>query len=241
MKYIQLRTYLTVVLYMIFGIGFSLLTSCAKYPTGSNGNTTKLLIITMTVAGQLNPNDVYIVAFNPSTQLNPTTSGPVPVVAPPWGNGFLAGNCTYFVRWNGNFTPQYSIYQFTDTLLNNYVGTGVPVQITNPPANGNQISFAIDMSQLATSVNQANLYQSIQINFLTMDRIPVGNSGTKNWDALGDGRNATSINTWITIPLTTTGTYNNARFGYIEPTGDVISDGDPDLDISDFSVQVVQQ
>lgn len=215
-------------------------TSCAKYPTGPSGQTTKLLIVSMTVSGQLNPNDVYIVAFRPSTLLNPIDSGPIPVIAPPWGNGFVAGNCTYFVRWNPNFTPQYTIYQFTDALLNNFVSTGVPVNTTNPPVNGSQINFSVDLSQLAGSVAQALTYQSIQMNFLTMDRIPTGNSGTKNWDALGDARSLSGINTWITIPLTTTGTYNNARYGFLVPNSDV-ADADPALEISDFSVQVVQQ
>jgi len=215
--------------------------SCAKYPTSANGQTTKRLVFTMTVAGQLNPNFVYIVALRPSTLLNPTDSGPIPVVAPPWGNGFVAGNCTYFVRWNPNFTPAYNIYQFTDTLLNNYIAIGVPVAYTDVGGSMNQIQFSLDLSQIATSPDAANAYQSIQINFLTMDRVPQGTSGTKNWDALGDGRTVSGINTWITIPLTTTGLYNNARYGFIEPTGDVITDGDPALDISDFSVQVLQQ
>src|SRR5579871_6077291 len=91
------------------------LVGCAKYPTGSTGVTSKRVTFTMTVSGALNPNYVYIVALNPSTLLNPTTTGPIPVVAPPWGNGFVAGGCTYFVQWNPTQSPDYGIFQFTDS------------------------------------------------------------------------------------------------------------------------------
>jgi len=193
----------------------------------------------MTIVGALNPNYVYIVALNPSTDLNPTTTGPVPVVAPPWGNGFVAGGCTYFVQWVPTQSPDYGIFQFTDSTLNNFVQTGIPVTYVDPQTGGHVLNFTLDLSQIAGSVDVANQYQSLQVNFLTMDRTPRGSSGgSKNWDALGDGNNPAQINDYITIPLRVDGTYNNAYYGGIEPVGDVVSDGDPALDISDFSIQV---
>lgn len=215
--------------------------SCAKYPSSGGGTGTKRLVISMTVAGQINPNYVYIVALNPSTQINPTNTGPVPVVAPPWGNGFVAGSCQYFVEYTPNSSPQFTIYQFVDTLLNNYIAVGTPVTYTPVVQGTHQIQFTIDLSQIAPDVATANSYQSLQLNMLTMDQVPRGVSGSKNFDSIGDDRTPNGINQWLTIPLTTTGTYSNATFGEIEPTGDVISDGDPDLDISDFSIQVFQQ
>ena len=86
---------------------------CAKYPSSSTGATSKRVSFTMTISGALNPNYVYIVALNPSTQLNPTTTGPIPVVAAPWGNGFVAGGCTYFVEWIPAQSPDYGIFKFT--------------------------------------------------------------------------------------------------------------------------------
>lgn len=218
------------------------LLGCAKYPTGGTGITTKRLTFTMRVAGKINPNYVYMVALNPSTDPNPTTQGPVPVVAPPWGNGFVSGGCMYFVRWNPLQQPAYGIYQFTDNTLVNYFLTGNPVSYVDVTTDGNQIQFDLLLSQIANNVTQANTYQSLQVNFLTMDRVPQGNvGGSKNFDAIGDGRTASGINQYLTIPLTTTGIYDNNRYGGIEPQGDVVSDGDPDLDIVDFSITVQNQ
>lgn len=195
----------------------------------------------MTVAGDLNPNYVYIIALNPSNQVNPTNTGPLPVVAPPWGNGFVAGTCGYFVEWTPGQLPTYTIYQFTDPLLNNYLAIGTPVTFTDVPASGgHQLQFSIDLSQIAPDATTANGYQSLQMNLLTMDRVPRGSGGSKNFDSIGDDRTPNGINQWLTIPLTTTGSYSNASYGVIEPTGDVISDGDPALDITDFSIQVTQ-
>ena len=212
---------------------------CAKYPTSSTGVPSKRVTFTMTIVGALNPNYVYIVALNPSTELNPTTTGPIPVVAPPWGNGFVAGGCTYFVQWIPTQSPDYGIFQFTDSTLNNFIQTGVPVTYVDPQSGGHVLNFTIDLSQIAPSVDIANQYQSLQVNFLTMDRTPRGSSGgSKNWDAIGDGNNPGQINDYLTIPLRVDGTYNNAYYSNIEPTGDVVSDGDPALDITDFSIQV---
>jgi hypothetical protein len=219
---------------LALGIG-----GCAKYPTGTNGQTAKQVTFTMTVVGGLNPNYVYIVALNPSVELNPTSVGPEPVIAPPWGNGFVSGGCTYFIQWNPTQTPDYGIFEFTDATLNNFIQVGVPITYVDPQSGGHTIQFTIDLSQIAQNVDTANQYQSLQVNFLTMDKTPRGSTGgSKNWDALGDSNNPATINDYITIPLRTDGTYNNAYFGNIEPTGDVVTDGDPALDISDFSVQV---
>jgi hypothetical protein len=193
----------------------------------------------MTVAAPLNPNYVYIVALNPSNDANPTAQGPIPVIAPPWGNGFVAGGCTYFVQWNPNFTPAYGIYQFTDPTQNNFIETGVPLNPITVPNGGSTLQFTIDLSQIAPSVNAANLYNSLQINFLSMDRTPHGAAPSpKGWDALGDSSNPATINDWITVPLRVGGTYNNTYYQNIEPAGDVIGSSDPSLDIINFSVQV---
>jgi hypothetical protein len=216
------------------------LSGCAKYPAGGIGAASKQLVISMTVAGQINSNYVYMVALNPSTDLNPVGQGPIPIIGPPWGNGFVAGGCTYFVRWDPLQSPAYGVFTFADpTTQNNYYQVAIPVSYVDVTTGGKKLTFTLNLSQIAPSVAAANAYQSLQVNFLTMDRIPQGTvGGSKNWDALGDGRTASGVNTWITIPLNTTGTYDNNRYNGLEPSGDVVSDGDPDLDISDFSVTV---
>ncbi len=208
---------------------------CAKFPPDSATLSTKRLVFTLTVAGQINPNYVYIVALRPSNLINPTDTGPIPVIGPPWGNGFVAGNATYFVRWDPTTSPAYTLYKFQDILLTQYFAIGIPVAYTDLLPNGKTLSFQIDLTQIATTPDDAAAYQSIQVNFLTMDRVPQGNSGSKAWDALGNGADPAQINDYITIPLTTNGIYNNTRYNNLEPTGDV---ADPDLDISDFSVEV---
>jgi hypothetical protein len=212
---------------------------CAMLPEGGVTPTSKRLIVNVMMAGEINPNFVYIVAFRPSTNANPTTSGPVPVVAAPWGNGFVAGNCTYFVRWDPLQSPRYIVYKFTDDTMNAFFQTGVPVVYTDVGTGGKSLHFELDLTQLANSLADAQLLQSCQINFLTMDRVPQGTTGgSKAWDALGDSRLPSEINSYISVDLRGAGIYNNARYGGLEPEGDA---PDPALDITEFSVEVRTQ
>ena len=57
----------------------------------------------MTVAGQIEPDYFYYVLFN----VNNTTgvgglTGPVPVVAPPYYNGFAVGAFSSYLEYNGS-------------------------------------------------------------------------------------------------------------------------------------------
>jgi hypothetical protein len=224
------------------------LVGCAKFPKNGSGALTKRLTFTMTVAGEINPNFIYIIALRPSNDVNPTTDGPKPVVGPPWGNGFVSGNATYFVRWDPLTSPAYILYKFqpgTDTGdpnnadLTQFAQVGTPIAFQDVPNGGRTIQFELDLSQIADSVDAANLFQSLQVNFLTMDKAPTGTTPVnKALDAIGDSRLPSQINDWLTIPLRTTGVFDNNHFSQIEPTGDV---QDPDLDISDFSIEVRTQ
>lgn len=212
-----------------------LIGGCAKFPGGGGGAGSKRLIFKMTMDGPINPGFVYIVALNPSTLESPITQGPIPVIAPPWGNGFVAGGVTYFVRWDTAQSPHFLIYQFRDGQLIDYFERGVPVNYLEVGAGDKTIQFEIDLAQIASSTAEADTFQSVQVNFLTMDRVPQGTSGDKFWDALGDGRLPTEINEFVNIPLRTSGTYDNRRFQDLEPRGDA---PDPALDIIDWSVEV---
>lgn len=207
---------------------------CAKLPESGVGAQTKRLVFTMTVEGQINPNFVYIVALRPTTEENPTDQGPIPVVAPPWGNGFVAGNVTHFVRWDRVQSPNYIVYAFRDLNLIDYFPTGVPINYVDVAAGSKIIQFEVDMTQLVDAAS-VDTFRNVQVNFLTMDRVPQGQVGSKVWDALGDGRLPSEVNQWVTIPLRTSGIYNNARLNDFEPVGDT---PDPDLDIRDWSVEV---
>ncbi len=219
-----------------------LLAGCAKFPATPDAQATRI-VFTLEVDGKIRTGRedgsfglpyVYMVAINTSTQDNPTTTGPVPVIAPPWGNGFVAGDATYFVWWDPTQATEFTLYQFKDQLLTQWIPVGAPIAFTQTVQGTKQLRFELSINQLAATPADAANLKSLQINFLTMDRIP--QSGTdKFWDALGDGTIATSINSPVTIPLRTSGIYDNQRANNLEPRGDQAI---PDLDIVDWSVEV---
>lgn len=219
----------------------SLVAGCAKFPNVGPSNFTKRLLFKLTVQGQLRtgqaPGDlglpyVYIIALRLSTDPAPTTDGPIPVVVP-GGNGFVAGNATHYILWNPIASPQYQIWQFRDATLNESFQIGVPIN-SKPYVTGDRtLEFEIDMSQLIPAAD-VNTIQSIQVNFLTMNNTNTSGSG-RLWDALGDGRISTQINNFFTFQPRSSQTYNNANQGNVEPSGDT---PDPDLDITDWSVEV---
>lgn len=207
-------------------------------PEAGTGAKTKRIVVTATMQQAINPNFVYIFAFRPSTEVSPTTQGPVPIVSSPWGNGFVGGNCTYFVRWDPFQSPRYLIYRFNDSNLTSWYQTGVPVNYVDVDSGSKTFVFELDLTQLALTPAEAETFKSLQVNILTMDRIPQGTGGSKAWDALGDGRLPSSINDYITVDLRTTGIYNDTKYGDMEPVGDA---PDPSLDIADFQIEVRQQ
>ncbi|HZH98845.1 MAG TPA: hypothetical protein VEX38_07720 [Fimbriimonadaceae bacterium] len=215
-----------------------LLTGCAKLPDSGLIPQSRRLVFTMTVQGEINRNYVYIVALRPSADPNPPEQGPIPVVAPPWGNGFVAGNVTHFVRWDPLQSPNYLIYQFRNQSLIEYFATGVPINYVDVQQGAKAIRFEIDLNQIAANQQVAESFQSLQVNFLSMDRVPQGDTGSKTWDGLGDSGLPLGVNQWVTIPLRTTGTYDNRRFNDLEPVNDTAI---PDLDISNWSVEVRAQ
>ena len=99
------------------------------------------------------------------------------------------------------------------------------------------MKFELDLTQLSGGdAAKAAKIQSLQVNFLTMDKIPVVNSDRKIWDALGNSRDPGN-DRFVSIPLDVSGYYDNDYYGRIEPVGDV---EDPDLDIVDFSIEVIK-
>lgn len=211
------------------------LVGCAKLPDSGSAVRTTRLVFTMTLAREVNPNFIYFVALRPALERNPPELGPKPVIAPPWGNGFVAGDVSHFVRWSADQAPRYQLYVFRDVNLLDFRPIAVPVFYEDVAVGGKTLRFELDLLQISESVDQANLWQSLQVNFLTMDRVPSGSTGSKTWDALGDGRLPSQINLPITVPLKTSGTYNNSTVVDREPSGDT---ADPDIDIVDWSIEV---
>jgi hypothetical protein len=230
---------------VLFGVGLVLtLNSCARYPSTGGGTSQARLLFSMTLDGDIRTGFepgaggtpfVYMVALRLSTSDNPTDQGPIPIIAQPWGNGFVAGNATHFVWWDPTqSSSQYTLYKFQDATLQQWFATGIPVNVDLIGTGERVLRFELDLAQLEPDPLARDLLRSVQVNFLTMDRIPqVGT--TKAWEALGDGRLPSEVNQWITIPLRNSGIYTNQRSGEIEPRGD---QPDPSLDLTDWSVEV---
>jgi hypothetical protein len=251
------------VLFSVFACAVAgLAGGCAKVPAGSQSGVGPQLTITMTVAGAINPNDYYYVVFNNANDPN-GTNGPVPVVASPWSNGFVAPNnpnavcATSFVEYNGSLPGDgYELYSFipgTSPPLVQYSAIGAPTQDTPVTTGSNTLEFQIPLSQLQTSTVPAGSINYLQLNFINTNLLPVNAGSTlttpKLFDALGNPA-AGQLNHYITISTAQSGTFNNSTLGSIEPQGDVYatqgagsltpsSDPDaPNLDIVNWSVQI---
>jgi hypothetical protein len=228
---------------------------CAKSPSGVSASGPQL-IITMTVAGQIDPTQYhYYVLFNNS---NDTTGsvGPIPVVSEPWGNGFATGSGTngagltsYVVYDNSQNSAQggfgaYTAVPGSDARTFQYVGAPLQTSVTS-----NTIQFRIPLSYLATTAVPTANITSLQINFLTTNVVPVNsndNTIQKYFDALGDSNDISSVNDYITIPTTTSGIYQNSDKN-IEPSFDDVAQAGngnlanvnlPPIDIVNWSVEV---
>ncbi|HOP79159.1 MAG TPA: hypothetical protein PLZ21_01200 [Armatimonadota bacterium] len=203
---------------------------CARSPEDATPTTGTRLIFTMTVAGQINPNYHYYVAIDTS---GTTTPGPLPVVGPPWGNGWGTGNLTHYVVHDSSQPQGYLLYRISgpDLLFSNPVGP--PISFIRPSPGSNYLQFTLDLGQLATDDMPAADIDLINVNFITTDIIPVDPNypGPKYYDALGDRGND-----FISFSVRTSQVYSNDLLQIEEP-GDVPVNFS-DLDIVDWSVEV---
>jgi len=185
---------------------------CARLPPGSTTLSGKRLIVTLNYSGFINPNYHYFFLMNNAGNQN--APGPVPVVLPPYGNGFAtgsganAGGFTDFVRFD-NFQPGnngYSLYHVIgDPNRSMFVTEGSPVSTTRPdvndPRTGKQLQFQLDLSQLVTDANgkplpadqavaAAQSIRFLQINIISTDVVPtdLATAVNKQVDSLGETR-----------------------------------------------------
>jgi len=183
----------------------------------------------MKVAGRINPSYYYFVAFNTGPDI---LRGPVPVIAPPWGNGWGTGTITFFVRYAQGGYRIFRIVPGTDNL--GIVDTGSPpIRFDPPGAGGNTLRFTVDLAQIAAPEIPADQIQSLTVNFITTDQVPEDPNflGPKYYDALGE-----TGSDFLTISTAANRLYSNSEFQR-ESAGDVLS-GDADLDIVDWSIEV---
>jgi hypothetical protein len=227
-----------------------LLSGCAEYPSGGSSSASgAILNVTMTVSGQINPNYYYFVVFNNANDPH-GTNGPEPVIAPPNGNGFVAGAATSYIEYSTNQGGDgYLFYKFNGATLQSPTAVGAPSQDTPVSAGGNTIQFQIPVSELATSTVSAGATNYIQVNFIAYSRLIISpdDTSSKDFDALGDTHPGTGqLNDYFTFPTTQNNTYSDSSVGN-EPTGDEeVTNGsggyspvsDPDVDISGWSITV---
>ncbi len=239
--------------------GIALVTGCARLPEDGDGGTRgKQLVITLRVRGQIQPFDAqtpyyYFALINRTDNIN--DAGPAPVVERPWGNGFAAPaqpgaqGFVAFVRQD-RFQVQggYGVYRVAtnpatgglyNPVVNAFNFLGAPESYTTPQRGEATLSFRLDLSRLP---NPGARY--VQINLLATNNLPQGaDDAPKAWDALGDGRDTGTINTWITIPTDQNSVRTNDQAANREPAGDVREKlgptvDEPNLDIVDWTVQI---
>lgn len=211
---------------------------CAKFPSSGISTGKTRVIFSMKVEGRINPSYVYVVAIRTSNQRYPTDNlGPLPVIQPPWGNGIVGGAATNYIIYTPMQTIPFDIYKFLNADLTKKKFIGYPIRFDQVSTDSKTLTFEVYLNQLADNSDiEAAALKSLQVNFLTMNKIPTSNSDTKIWDALGDRSHLLTGQGWVNIPLDTSGLFNNQYFGNIVSAGNV---SDPDLDIVDFAVEVI--
>lgn len=156
-----------------------LLAGCAKGP--SSGITSPIsgpqLLVTMTVAGRINPGYYYYVLFNVNdtpSQSNSGPTGPVPVVAPPYVNGFAAGAFTNYIEYNQGVPggTGFGFYSIDAALRQpNYLGSSG--YLVSSQVSGGTLSFQLPLARLATSAITVDQIQTLQINFVTTNTVQI--------------------------------------------------------------------
>jgi hypothetical protein len=222
----------------LLGLVSFILFGCAKFPTNISPDATRV-IFRMTVRGQINPAYVYVFPIRTSIDPNPQGDGPTPCLQYPTPNGFVTGNLQYFVLWTPD-TQQYTLYKFTDSTLTFYTAVGVPINTLDVTSGSKTLGFELSLEQLVETPGTSSQLQVLQVNFLTMNaKLNQSNGNSRHIDCLGNTNLLTDFNEPVKIPLATTGLYDNQRFNFLEPIDPDCPD--PDLDISDWSVEVRRQ
>jgi hypothetical protein len=214
----------------------SLSSGCANTPSGVSAVPPRQLVLQLTVAGRIQPNLQYYFAMDFEAD---QSRGPLPVVGPPWGNGWGTGAITHYVVVRGNqaqvfrFVPNSNLLQ-TESL-------GRPFDF-RPPSSSlpGRVVVTLDADTLAPP---SNMLATFNYNIIATDITPLDPQfpGPKLVDAFG-----TSGNQFVTIPLSQNRIFANTDLNPpIERQGDVFqapvltpATGAGDLDIVDWSVEV---
>lgn len=202
---------------------------CARLPPSQNTLSGRRLLVTLRFRQPINPFYSYFFLINNAANQN--APGPVPVLIPPYGNGFATGpggqpGFTDFVRFDNQQVQGISVYHVVRDANNNenYVRTGRPVTVTPVTTDPSlttsfQLQFALDLSQLITdangnpladqaeAVNQAKNIRFLQVNAVATSIVPVDPTTpvTKLTDSFGDTRTQFGASSWLTLDTSQSG------------------------------------
>lgn len=245
---------------------------CARYPDNESATPRKQLLVTLTVRGEIQRLDAltpyyYFVLINLVDTIG--EAGPVPVVdriggTGDWGNGFAAASQSNpdpnaaqgfigFVQYD-RFQGQngYQVYRVQgNPIQRNFVRLGTPDAAQTPQPGERTLSFRLDLSRLKLSPNDPDK-RFLQINLLATNNLPAGvNDAPKLWDALGDGTQTGSINSFLTLDITQNITRRNVDLPFGDPSREPENDvrdhldrgnvSEPNLDIVDWTIEVRSQ
>ena len=258
--------YIKFVLRIMFFVLPVLLAGCANAPAVSSSGVR--LIVTVRFNGPVNSNYYYFFVIRNAADSS-GQNGPIPVVHVPYGgNGFAtglhgsAGSFTDFVEYGlqqmSVTSSGYTLYHVLhgmngDPGQNAFLVRGQPVS-TLPPAGGNILQFALDLTQIAPDISQGDpdpnnglLPRYLQVNMITTTSVPVSTASDdpyKVTDAFGDQSTefSGSFNTYLTIDTSQKRLYQSSdATGIPENANDTFNtDGkyDPAVDMTYWSIQI---
>jgi len=246
---------------LIGAVALVLAPGCARFPDdGGIGNFTRISF-RFRVQGKINDaNDespltqyVYIVAIRTLTTDDiPNTGAPSPVIGDNTPNGFVAGSPTHFVLYDSTRPAQpFTLFKFNPgptpgdpdnpvNLSSWFDTTPTRGRIINfvRPQDGDpaELQFDLFANQLVDSDADADTIRRIQVNILTMTRLSTTPGGTRIWDSIGNSQLPSEINAFLNVDLRGNSVVNNQL--NTEPTGDTVAGNDPDIDLTDFRIEV---
>jgi hypothetical protein len=198
--------------------GLSLLCSCAQLPPSRTTLSGKRLRVVLRFAAPVDRFSHYYVLINLPRDANGNITtgdinapGPVPVLFPPYGNGFATGPAgerfpfTDFIVFDSLQTQGYALYHVVGEADRGNVSLPTaPITFVTPdpndPRTARELQFEIDLAQLivdangvpladqAEAANRARAIRFLQINVVATDVVPrdVTTPVAKRVDSLGE-------------------------------------------------------
>ncbi len=235
---------------------------CARAPASAGSGVR--LVVTLRFNGPINDNYQYFVLLRNAADAS-GQNGPVPVIAPPYFNGFATGQNTAtagftdmveYSRVQRQFTTSgYCLYHLPggisgDPNANVFEPRGEPDRAQGP-AGSAVLQFELDLSRLQPGAtepdpNNGERPRYLQVNVLattTTPNDPVNLDTAKVIDALGDQRPGSgTFNMHVTIDTATNRVYNSSQSPgdtFYEPDLDTYpTASDPAIDLLSWSIQV---